>query len=375
MRRHPGERVVAFSEYADTVRALYRAVASGSRAAVLTHGGGHVAGGAVTRRDLLLRFSPGTSAHVPSSDRVDLLLTTDVLSEGVNLQDASVVVHLDLSWNPARLEQRVGRLRRIGAARDAISVYAFAPPACAERMLQIERRLRLKLGAAARTMGVSGTILPGFTTTDAAEASAPREERIAAVIQSWRRAGTFIAHERPWCAAVRSSRNAAVACCRSGGSVSLVAVVGSQVNDSRATLEELLGCAGGGDADADERELEAVRDRIASWLRQRAVSDVVDLTALRVAHARRALLSRADAIARRAPRHAQPRLAPLVHAARTAATAALSAGAERVLDELAHAPMADAAWLQAVGEFAALHARTQGAAPAEVLAILLLRNV
>jgi hypothetical protein len=104
------------------------------------------------------------------------------------------------------------------------------------------------------------------------------------------------------------------------------------------------------------------------------VSDVVDLPALRVAHSRRALLRRVDTIARRAPRHAQPQLAPLMRAARSAATAPLSAGAERVLDDLAHAPMNDAAWLHAVGEFAALNARKRDAVSSEILALLILRG-
>jgi hypothetical protein len=373
-QRHPGERVVAFSEYADTVEALYRAVAPTTRVAMLTHGGGRVAGGRVSRRELLARLSPGASARVPASERVDLLLTTDVLSEGVSLQDASVVVHLDLSWNPARLEQRVGRLRRIGAARDVISVYLLAPPAPAERMLQLDRRLRLKLGVAARTMGVAGAILPGFGTADASEPSAPRVERIAAILRPWLRGARAEAVDVPYCAGVRSSCEAAIACIRCGGVVSLVAFEGGLVTESRATVERLLLRAGGEDADLREEDLRAVRDQVATWLRHRGVSDVVDLPALHVAHSRRALLRRVDTIARRASRHAQPQLAPLMRAARSAATAALSAGAERVLDDLARAQMNDAAWLQAVGEFAALHARKRDEASSEILALLILRG-
>lgn len=373
--RHPGERVVAFSEYADTVAALYRAVAPAMRTAMLTHGGGRVAGGRVSRRELLARFSPGATPGVPASDRVDVLLTTDVLSEGVNLQGASVVVHLDLSWNPARLEQRVGRLRRIGAARDVISVYVLAPPAPAERMLQLDRRLRLKLGVAARTMGVAGAILPGFGTAGASEASAPREERIAAVLRSWRRGSPVKAIDGPLCGGARSSCDAAIACVRSGGVVSLLAVVGAHVTDSRATLDDLLGRAGGAVANLTEEEIHRAREQVRTWLRQRGVSDVVDLPALRVAHSRRALLHRVDTIARRAPRHAQPQLAPLMRAARSAATTPLSAGAERVLDDLAHAAMNDSAWLHAVGEFAALHARKRDGASSEILALLILRSV
>ena len=60
--------------------------------------------------------------------------------------------------------------------------------------------------------------------------------------------------------------------------------------------------------------------------------------------------------------------------ARTAATATLSAGAERVLDELAHASLGDEAWLHAVGEFASLHVRRNRQDSAEILALLILRR-
>jgi superfamily II DNA or RNA helicase len=369
---HAGERIIAFSEYTDTVTSLYRLLAPTVRAAMLTHGGGRVAGGSLTRRELLQRFAPGASARTPESDRVDLLLTTDVLSEGVNLQDASVVVHLDLSWNPARLEQRVGRLRRAGAARESIAVYMFAPPAPTERLLQLERRLRCKLDVAARSIGVAGVILPGLATPDARDASAAREERIVATLRRWSRADWRAPGDLP-CAAVESTREGAIACVRFAGDVRLVALAARVVTDSRDVIEELLGCARGSESELNPREARAAKERIESWMRRRVVSGVVDLPALRIARSRRALLHRVETIARRAPRHTQSQLAPLMHAARTAATATLSAGAERVLDELVYAPLKDEAWLHAIGEFAALHARRDAGAP-EVLALLVLRK-
>jgi hypothetical protein len=155
--------------------------------------------------------------------------------------------------------------------------------------------------------------------------------------------------------------------------VVLLALVDRGVTESRPVIEALLGCARGPDAALCLPEASEVEERIESWLRRRVVSDVVDLPALRIARSRRALLHRVDTIAHRAPRHTQPQLAPLMRAARSAATATLSAGAERVLDVLARAPMNDDAWLRAVGEFAALHALREAGAP-EVLALLLLRK-
>ena len=374
LRDHAGERVVAFSEHTDTIVALYRALASTARVAMLTHGGGRVAGGKLTRREVLARLGPGASQRVRESDRLDLLLTTDVLSEGVNLQDASVVVHLDLAWNPARLEQRVGRLRRIGAARDVISVYVFAPPAPAERLLQLEHRLQAKLRVAARSLGMAGAILPELLPSPAHDASAAREERIAALLRSWRSSGVGSSTDVPVVAGARSSRDAAIACVGSQHVRELIALVDDRVTDDRGAIEGLLGVAGGEDAVIDASTARAMQDSVEHWLRGRVVSDVVDLASLRVAGARRTLLHRVDTIARRAPRHTRSRLAPLMRAARGAASATLSAGAERVLDDLAHAPLADEAWLQAIREFAALHAHPTPTSPPAIVALLVLRK-
>jgi hypothetical protein len=370
MARHPGERIVAFSEYAATVTVLYRRLSSTTRVAMLAHAGGRVAGGAISRAEVLDRFGPGASLRAGEAERVDLLLTTDVLSEGVNLQGASVVLHLDLTWNPARLEQRVGRLRRFGAARDSISVYVFAPPAPAERLLHLDERLRIKLGEAARSIGVAGAILPGFDT-GGSDASAPREERLTGVLRRWRGATNDTAG--PVVAATRARINGALACVRIGDHTVLVVVNPGGISESRAVIERMVDAVLDGDLPVDPTEAHHTRTAVNAWLRRRAVCNAVDLQALRVARSRRALLDRVDLIARRAPRHRQSDLAPLIHAARSAATATMPVGAERVLDELTRCDMSDAAWLHAVGEFAALHAR-QKAGRAELVALLLLRK-
>lgn len=370
---HNGERVIAFAEFAETVRAFYHRMRHTARVAMLTHGGGRVAGGLLTRREVLSRFGSGASARETPSDRIDVLITTDVLSEGVNLQDASVVVHLDLPWNPARLAQRVGRLRRPGAARGTISVYAFAPPAPAERLLQLEHRLRQKVGVAARSVGVAGAILPGFLPVSEDEATAAREERIDATLRRWARDGTPT-DATPAMTSARSSHDGAIACLRVGNEPLLIAKNSAGWTTDRAVLAQLLDVASDCTAGAHGADEHAVVTEISQWLVRRDTSSIVDLTALHVAHSRRSLLRRVDTIARRSLRHRQPQLAPLMHAARRAATATLSAGAERVLEELAHAPLNDEAWLHAIGQFSALHARKSSEETPELLALLILRR-
>lgn len=156
-----GARVLAFSELASTVNAYWRALRSDPGVGMLTSHEARIASGRLARADLLARFAPRSQA-APAPHRrenVTLLLATDLLSEGVNLQDASVVVHLDLPWNPARLAQRVGRVRRPGGATE-IRTYLMPPPASAELLLGVESRLRRKLADAERTIGRGMPVMP-----------------------------------------------------------------------------------------------------------------------------------------------------------------------------------------------------------------------
>lgn len=373
LRAHDGERVIAFSEYAETVYALYKRLGGRARVAMLTHRGGRVAGGALSRRDVLGSFS-GTGPAAPAVERIDVLLTTDVLSEGVDLQGASVVVHLDLSWNPARLAQRVGRLRRPGAARDAVSVYLFPPPAPADQLLRIERRLRFKIGVAARTVGVAGAILPEILPARERDDTSSYEERIATVLRGWRRSTSTVVAPGPVAAVVAASRDGAIACVRRGAHAELVGRADGAWTSDRSAVAELLSVASGREATVDFADCRSIAQDLMEWVQRDRASAIVDLTALHLAHSRRSLLRRVDTIAHQTPRRSQAVLAPLMRAARRAATATLSAGAERVLEELAQAPLSDEAWLHAVGEFSTLHARPSGDDAAELLALLVFRS-
>jgi superfamily II DNA or RNA helicase len=363
-RQHPGERVLAFAHFSETVSALFRLLAPDIRVAALTHGGGHVAGGVVSRRDILTQFGPEASA--PDHARIDLLLTTDVLSEGVDMQGASVVVHLDLPWNPARLEQRVGRLRRPGAARDAIAVYLIAPPAPAEQLLQLDQRLRKKLGEAARVVGIAGAILPDLPAHPSSAVS--RHENVLAALEPWLRA--WANRDTAMVSAVRSEHEGALACLRCAGQMLLVSLRDGVVEED-PPLELVRSTEGSPAVPCDPRRLDAARLLLAAWMHRRAATDVVQLPVTGTARARRAILKRLNAIAGRARRHERQSLSAVIGAARRAATVTMTAGAERVLDELASAPLPDEAWLRAVGQFGEIHGR-HPSQPDEILALLLL---
>jgi len=148
-----GEKVVVFTEFRDTAHKLARGLAA--LRVGLVHGGGAWLGGApIGRRELIERFAPVANGarQPPDRERVDVLVATDVLAEGLNLQDARCVVSYDLPWNPVRLMQRIGRVDRLGSPHAEVAPYHFVPETGLEELLGLLRRIRGKLGVIRRTL-------------------------------------------------------------------------------------------------------------------------------------------------------------------------------------------------------------------------------
>jgi len=366
-RRHPGERIIAFCHYAETVRALWSTLGRDAGVGALTASGARVAGGRVSRASVLEQFSPRGAAgrETPRAERIDLLITTDVLSEGLNLQEASVVVHLDYPWNPARLDQRVGRLRRLGSRHDVVTVYALAPPASAERLLRIDERLRDKLRVAQRTIGVAGHILPSLVPLavehrGAAEAASDVRERL----RSWLERGeTPVSGDGacsvPTVAAVAGDADGVIALLAGPNGPRLIADIGGGIDASPAAVDTALRAARGSTLDVDDTAFDPAIQRIDRWLDARFGASSVELPVITASRARRVALVRVARALSRAPRHRRALLAPLAHAARSAAVAPLAEGAERVLDSLVASDLPDEAWLRSIAAFGELHARPE----------------
>ena len=88
-----------------------------------------------------------------NNDKYDLLITTDVLAEGINLHRANVLVNYDLPWNPTRIMQRVGRINRVGTEFERIYVFNFFPTAQSKKQMPLEERILEKLQAFHDTLG------------------------------------------------------------------------------------------------------------------------------------------------------------------------------------------------------------------------------
>ena len=113
-------------------------------------------------------FAPRTTDAPAGADedRYDILVTTDVLAEGVNLQQARHIINYDLPWNPMRLVQRHGRIDRIGSQHSEVFVHCVFPDARLDDLLGLEEVLHRKLTQAAASIGV-GEVLPQQAGRDA----------------------------------------------------------------------------------------------------------------------------------------------------------------------------------------------------------------
>lgn len=181
-------KVIIFSAFTDTVipvhAALVRAIDAAPATSPLSDYKGRVASpimgsyaiahsrgesGGVDqggRASTVAGFAPDTAGErtadgLPrSKDEFDILFTTDVLAEGVNLQQAGQMINYDLPWNPMRIVQRHGRVDRIGSKHDYVHLGLFFPAERLDELLALEARLEAKLQLADAAVG-AGEVLPG----------------------------------------------------------------------------------------------------------------------------------------------------------------------------------------------------------------------
>lgn len=140
-REHGADKVLVFTQFVDTAEALGRYL---RRQGVL-------ALGVVTSQTddpsaLARRFSPKSNGGLrKGEEELRVLIATDTLSEGQNLQDCHIVVNFDLPWAIVRLIQRAGRVDRIGQTHPTITVYSFLPAEGIERIIRLRQLLSHRL--------------------------------------------------------------------------------------------------------------------------------------------------------------------------------------------------------------------------------------
>lgn len=155
VQKYPDQKVLIFTQFADTVN--YVAEKLKARGIKQLEG---VTGESDNPTDLAYRFSPESNKKrdgVSPENELRILVATDVLSEGQNLQDCCVVVNYDLPWAIIRLIQRAGRVDRIGQKSDKIYCHSFLPAEGIERIINLRGRVRNRLRQNAEVVGSDET--------------------------------------------------------------------------------------------------------------------------------------------------------------------------------------------------------------------------
>ncbi|MBF2057249.1 MAG: NgoFVII family restriction endonuclease [Cyanobacterium sp. T60_A2020_053] len=154
---HPDEKILIFSQFADTVNHL------GEKLQELGLSNFACATGKSDNpTNLAQRFSPKSNNKIFSSEQeLRVLIATDVLSEGQNLQDCRIIVNYDLPWAIIRLIQRAGRVDRIGQKAQEILCYSFLPAEGVEEIINLRGRLIHRLNENAGVVGTDEIFFEG----------------------------------------------------------------------------------------------------------------------------------------------------------------------------------------------------------------------
>ncbi len=166
-------KVIVFSFFADTVQYLRAQLAeeidrNPALAAYRNHASSAVSGSEdvepedVSRRRAVTGFAPiSMEAGPDAEDAYDLLIATDVLAEGVNLQQCRHILNYDVPWNPMRLVQRHGRIDRIGSQHSKVFLRTIFPADRLDQLLNLEQRFMQKIALAAASIGVASPVQGG----------------------------------------------------------------------------------------------------------------------------------------------------------------------------------------------------------------------
>ena len=149
----PVRKVIVFTAFADTASYLYDNLAAhcqdvlGIHTALICGGGKyHTSLGKADFEHILTNFSPISKdrhkqPELPQEEEIDLLIATDCISEGQNLQDADLLINYDIHWNPVRIIQRFGRIDRIGSRNKTVSLVNFWPTKDLDAYLNVKNRV------------------------------------------------------------------------------------------------------------------------------------------------------------------------------------------------------------------------------------------
>lgn len=143
-----GNKIIIFTESKETADYLEQELKAVYGDKVVSFSG---ESSAILKTKIEQSFNPKYADE--GKDNYDILITTDVLAEGINLHRSNALINYDLPWNPTRIMQRVGRINRVGTKFDEIYVFNFFPTAQSSKHMSLESRILEKLQAFHDTLG------------------------------------------------------------------------------------------------------------------------------------------------------------------------------------------------------------------------------
>lgn len=169
-----GNKILIFSYFATTVDYLREAFTeeflaeidlSKEQVAFLKSRNGKEKSSFVQRFAPVAQKQEIVNGKVNGKEQLQILVSTDVLSEGQNLQDCGIIINYDLHWNPVKMIQRNGRINRLGSTFQEVKIHNFLPEGHLERFLKLIQRLQDKIRIIGGSVGIDSSIL-GETITD-----------------------------------------------------------------------------------------------------------------------------------------------------------------------------------------------------------------
>ena len=183
-RKNPSGKVVVFSEAEDTTRYLQDRLAKDGITRVLAvHAGNRDS----VQEKIAANFDANLDKELRRND-YDIIISTEVLAEGVNLHRAGLIVNYDTPWNSTRLMQRVGRINRIGSTNKSIAIYNFFPTSEVNDTIELEKKASLKLLAFHHALGSDSQIYspddekPGSFGLFSANYTEEQDERLSILL-------------------------------------------------------------------------------------------------------------------------------------------------------------------------------------------------
>lgn len=154
----PNRKLLVFTAFADTASYLYNALEKWSREELGIHiamvsggpAGNKTTFGKSEFNQVLTNFSPHSKQRskmrsMPQEGEIDLLIATDCISEGQNLQDCDTLINYDIHWNPVRVIQRFGRIDRIGSINPAVQLINFWPTDDLDKYITLKNRVEARM--------------------------------------------------------------------------------------------------------------------------------------------------------------------------------------------------------------------------------------